>query len=87
METANPAPFSQAKIIYAISKMMTCDICPYPCTLGRMGSLRECNYHWHQILENVSREPWVHGVSEQVFELFVKDQKEEPTDAVRTETK
>ncbi len=75
METAMPAPFDQSKIIYAISKTMTCDICPYPCTLGRIGSLRTCHYHWHQILENIGREPWVNGLDDKLFKLFSEDEK------------
>lgn len=63
---------SMAKIINAISRSMTCDICPYPCKAKGKSSMANCNSHWIEILSNMEikdREE----VRDQVFKLFYKD--------------
>ena len=63
---------SMAKIINAISRSMTCDICPYPCGAKQKSSIANCNSHWIEILSNMEikdREE----VRDEVFKLFCKD--------------
>ena len=76
MESAQPEKYKISKIIDAISFTMTCKECPYPCTAKESSSTANCQYHWYQILSwTDAGTPWVKGVQDELFALFVDRQK------------
>lgn len=62
---------SMAKIINAISRSMTCDICPYPCEAKEKSSLSNCNSHWCDILCNMEIKDRKE-VHDECFRLFYR---------------
>lgn len=70
MSEAKSLSYDKATLINAISKVMTCEVCPYPCTSKENSSMRNCQYNWYKILSNVSTEPWVHEVQDKLFQMF-----------------
>ena len=56
-----------AKVIMAITSVMECRICPYPCEQKQDSSLYNCNHHWYEILMSVDiPKNWV-TVSDKIF--------------------
>ena len=49
-----------AKVIMAITSVMECSKCPYPCDRKQGSSLYNCNNHWYDILKSVDLpEHWI----------------------------
>lgn len=63
---------SMAKVINAICRSVSCDICPYPCKAKVNSSMANCITHWFDILSNIEikdREE----VCDEAFKLLYKD--------------
>ena len=58
-----------AKIINAITAVMLCESCPYPCEAGVNSSRANCNRQWFSILSNMNMEP-LDIVSDNLFCMF-----------------
>jgi len=43
--------YDKSLIAIAISKTMTCDLCPYPCKIKENSSPYNCEIHWKKILD------------------------------------
>ena len=49
--------YKLSKIIHAITSVMPCDHCPYPCKANVNSSLANCDGHWYEMLTAVAKEP------------------------------
>lgn len=60
---------SLARIISAITAVMPCEKCPYPCEKKGQSSQYNCNRHWFEVLSECSiPEKWI-TVSDDLFKL------------------
>ncbi len=42
------------KVIEAITKVMSCDLCPYPCSKPHLANQYSCDKKWEDVLRNIA---------------------------------
>lgn len=62
-----------ANILKAITHVMPCDKCPYPCKAKRNSSQANCDRHWFEMLSKVT---WgdIHDIHEELIAEPAEDE-------------
>ena len=48
--------YNMQKVLEAITKVMPCDLCPYPCSKPHAANQYSCDKKWEDILKNMTNQ-------------------------------
>lgn len=69
--------YNKAKIISAITSVISCEECPYPCYQKGHASTYTCQRHWYEMLSDSTDHRYWHDIRDELFEMFSDDPNRE----------